>query len=87
MTKLGVGCTICVRCIAMAGKKLLGEIMIEMGLASREIIIECLNMQTEIHRKGLEPVPIGRLLVKTGHITMEQLEKALRKQARTRPPS
>lgn len=71
----------------MAENKLLGEIMVEMGLASREIIIECLNMQTEIHRKGLERVPIGRLLVKTGHITMEQLEKALEEQAKLRLPS
>ncbi|MDI6828052.1 MAG: hypothetical protein QME62_06170 [Armatimonadota bacterium] len=71
----------------MSENKLLGEIMIEMGLASREIIMECLKMQTEIHQKGLDPVPIGRLLIKTGHITMEQLEKALAKQAKSRLPS
>jgi len=71
----------------MAENKLLGEIMIDMGLASREIIMECLSMQTEIHRKGLDPVPIGRLLIKTGHINMEQLEKALAKQAKSRLPS
>ena len=71
----------------MAKNKLLGEIMIEMGLASRELIVECLNAQTEIHRKGLDPVPIGRLLVKTGHVTMKQLEKALEKQARYKLPN
>lgn len=71
----------------MAHKKLLGEIMIEMGLASRELIVECLNKQTEIHAKGLDPVPIGKLLVKTGHVTMEQLEKALEKQAKYRLPN
>ncbi|MDH7480749.1 MAG: hypothetical protein QHH26_02075 [Armatimonadota bacterium] len=71
----------------MAENKLLGEIMIDMGFASREIIMECLKMQTEIHQKGLDPVPIGRLLIKTGHITMEQLEKALAKQAKSRLPS
>ncbi|MCL6519170.1 MAG: hypothetical protein K6T99_05020 [Armatimonadetes bacterium] len=71
----------------MAENKLLGEIMIDMGFASREVIMECLKMQTEIHQKGLDPVPIGRLLIKTGHITMEQLEKALAKQAKSRLPS
>lgn len=71
----------------MEKNKLLGEIMIEMGLASRDIIIDCLNMQTEIHQKGLDPVPIGRLLVKTGCITTEQLAKALERQARRRLPN
>lgn len=41
----------------MSENKLLGEIMIEMGLASREIIMECLKMQTEIHQKGSIPCP------------------------------
>lgn len=68
-------------------KKLLGEIMIEMGMASRDIITECLNRQTEIHQKGLDPIPIGKLLVKTGCITTDQLEKALAKQSRYRIPS
>lgn len=68
----------------MATDKPLGEIVIDMGFASREQVIECLNVQTEIHQKGLEPVPIGRLLVKTGHVTMEQLEKALQKQMKYR---
>lgn len=71
----------------MATDKPLGEIMIDMGFASREQIIECLNMQTEIHQRGLDPVPIGRLLIKTGHVTMEQLEKALAKQMKYRLPS
>ena len=71
----------------MADNKLLGEIMIDMGLASREMVMECLNTQTEIHQKGLDPVPIGRLLIKSGHVTMEQLEKALAKQATMRPAS
>ena len=71
----------------MAENKFLGEIMIEMGLASREIIVECLNAQTEIHRKGQQSVPIGALLVKTGCVTMEQLDKALEKQAKYRLPS
>jgi len=71
----------------MATDKPLGEIIIDMGFASREQIIECLNMQTEIHQRGLDPVPIGRLLIKTGHVTMEQLEKALAKQTKYRLPS
>ncbi len=71
----------------MATDKPLGEIVIDMGFASREQVIECLNVQTEIHQKGLEPVPIGRLLVKTGHVTMEQLERALQQQMKHRLPS
>ena len=67
--------------------KLIGEIMVEMGLASRELVIDCLNVQTEIHRKGLDPIPIGKLLVKTGYLSLEQLEKALEKQRRYRIPS
>ena len=71
----------------MVRNKLLGEIMIEMGLASHELIIDCLNIQTEIHRRGLDPIPIGKLLMKTGHVTMEQLEAALEKQSKYRLPS
>jgi len=71
----------------MAANRLLGEIIIEMGLASRELVVECLTLQTEIHRKGLDPVPIGTLLVKTGYVSIEQLEKALEKQARYRLPN
>ena len=71
----------------MAKNKLLGDILIEMGIASREIIVECLNMQTEIHQKGLDPVPIGKLLLKTGYITTDQLNKALDKQSRYRLPN
>lgn len=67
--------------------KLIGEIMVEMGLASRELIIDCLNIQTEIHRRGMEQVPLGRLLVKTGCLTVDQLEEALDTQARSRLPS
>lgn len=71
----------------MSDNKLIGEIMVEMGLASRELIVECLNVQTEIHRKGLDPVPIGQLMVKTGCVTMSQLERALEKQSKYRLPN
>ena len=71
----------------MPHNKLIGEILIEMGLASRELIVDCLNRQMEIHRQGLEPIPIGTLLVKTGHVSMEHLEKALEKQMKNRLPS
>ena len=71
----------------MVRNKLLGEIMVEMGLASRDLIIDCLNIQTEIHRRGLDPIPIGKLLVKTGHVTLEQLEAALEKQCKYHLPS
>jgi len=71
----------------MMRNKLLGEIMIEMGLASSELIIDCLNIQTEIHRRGLDSVPLGKLLIKTGHVTLEQLEVALEQQSRYRLPS
>jgi hypothetical protein len=67
---------------AMTQKKLLGEIMVEMGLAPRDLVVECLNMQTEIHRKGLEPVPLGKLLVKTGCVTISDLDRALERQAK-----
>ena len=66
----------------MTQKKLLGEIMVEMGLAPRDLVVECLNMQTEIHRKGLEPVPLGKLLVKTGCVTISDLDRALERQAK-----
>ena len=71
----------------MPHNKLIGEILIEMGLASKEVVVDCLNKQMEIHRQGLEPMPIGTLLVKTGHVSMEQLEKALEKQTKNRLPS
>lgn len=71
----------------MSKNRLLGEILIEMGLASRELIVECLNMQTEIHHKGLGPIPIGELVVKTGCMTMSDLERALSKQTKYRLPS
>ena len=71
----------------MAENKLLGDIMVEMGLASRELIVECLNVQTEIHRKGLDAIPLGRLLVKSGRVSTEQLQEALDKQAKYRLPN
>jgi hypothetical protein len=71
----------------MAENKLIGEIMIEMGLASRDVIVECLNAQTEIHQSGKGHIPLGALLVKTGCVSMTQLEKALEKQSRYRLPS
>lgn len=71
----------------MAQNRLLGEIMVEMGLASRELVVECLNKQTEIHRRGMSPIPIGQLLVKTGCVTTSELEKALEEQAKYHLPN
>ena len=71
----------------MPHNKLIGEILIEMGLAPKEVVVDCLNKQMEIHRQGLEPIPIGTLLVKTGHVSMADLEKALEKQTKNRLPS
>jgi len=71
----------------MAENRLIGEILVEMGFASQELVVECLNKQTEIHHKGLEPIPLGTLLMKTGHLSMEQLEKALERQTKYRLPS
>lgn len=71
----------------MPHNKLIGEILVEMGLASKELVLDCLNKQVEIHRQGLKPIPIGTLLVKTGHVSMEDLEKALENQTRNRLPS
>lgn len=71
----------------MPKKKPIGEIMIKMGIVTKEMVTECLNMQTEIHRKHLDPVPLGKLLMKTGYINQDQLEKALAKQLRGRLPN
>jgi hypothetical protein len=71
----------------MSKKKLIGEIMVQMGIVTRDVVTECLNMQTEIHQKNLDPMPLGRLLMKTGHITQDQLEKALTKQQRYHLPN
>ena len=71
----------------MAENRLLGEIMIEMGLASRELVTDCLNAQTEIHTSGHRRIPLGTLLLKTGCVTQAQLEKALEKQTRYRMPN
>lgn len=71
----------------MVRNKLLGDIMVEMGLASRDLVVECLNKQTEIHQKGLDPVPIGKLLVKSGCVTTSDLERALDKQAKYHLPN
>lgn len=71
----------------MAENRLLGEIMIEMGLASRELVTDCLNAQTEIHAGGQGRIPLGTLLMKTGCVSHAQLEKALEKQSRYRLPN
>lgn len=71
----------------MARHKPLGEIMVDMGLTSEDIIIECLNKQTEIHSEGSEHLPLGKLLVRAGYITSEQLQAALEEQARRKLPS
>lgn len=71
----------------MPHNKLIGEILIEMGLASKEVVMDSLNRQTEIHQRGQERIPIGTLMVKTGHLSMEDLEKALEKQMKNRLPS
>jgi len=71
----------------MTHHKLIGEILVEMGLASREVVVDCLNKQTEIHRCGLDPMPLGTLMVKTGTLSIEQLERALQKQSKCRLPS
>ena len=71
----------------MTHHKLIGDILVEMGLASRELVVESLNKQTEIHSKGLAPIPLGTLLVKSGHLSMNQLERALEQQSKYRLPS
>jgi hypothetical protein len=73
--------------LSMGHHKLIGEILVEMGLASRELVIECLNKQTEIHRCGLDPIPLGTMLLKTGHLSSDQLDRALEKQSKNRLPS
>jgi hypothetical protein len=71
----------------MTHHKLIGEILVEMGYASRELVVESLNKQTEIHTKGLDPIPLGTLLVKSGHLSMNQLDRALEQQSKYRLPS
>lgn len=66
----------------MAENKLLGEILIEMGVTTREMVVECLSKQTEIHLGGIGRMPLGQLLLKTGYVSAEQLERALAKQSR-----
>lgn len=62
--------------------KLIGDIMVEMGIASRELVTECLNKQTDVNHKGEVRIPLGVLLMKTGFVSQEQLDKALEKQAK-----
>ncbi|MHB1456367.1 MAG: hypothetical protein ACYC0V_05565 [Armatimonadota bacterium] len=64
--------------------KLLGEIMIDMGIASKEMVVDCLNKQTEIHQKNGVTQPIGKLMLKNGYVTMKQLEKALELQSKNK---
>ncbi|MHB0912131.1 MAG: hypothetical protein ACYC2Y_01625 [Armatimonadota bacterium] len=64
-------------------KKRLGDVVIEMGMASRDMVVECLNTQSEGNKK----VPLGSLLVEAGYVTLDQLEKALDKQSKYRLPS
>lgn len=58
--------------------------MIDMGIASKEMVVECLNKQIEIHHKEGVSQPLGKLLMKSGYITMKQLEKALEKQSKNK---
>lgn len=68
----------------MVENRLIGEILIQMGYASRDLIIECLNAQMEVHRMDAGRIPLGTLLLKTGHVTSDQLDKALAQQAKYR---
>ena len=65
-------------------KKLLGEILVDMGIVTREMITECLNKQIEVHQKSNKMQPIGKLLMKRGYITSKQLEAALEQQSKNK---
>lgn len=57
-------------------RRLLGEILIEMGFASSQQVQEAWRTQTEDYRSGL----LGEILMEMGAVNLEQIVEALRKQ-------
>lgn len=57
-------------------RRLLGEILIEMGFASSQQVQEAWRTQTEDYRSGL----LGEILMEMGAVNLEQVVEALRKQ-------
>ncbi len=58
----------------------LGEILVDMGLASGQEVERALEEQ----RQGTEWMPLGQILVQKGIVTEDQVERALVVQARSR---
>ena len=60
-------------------RKQLGLILIELGYIDKEKLIRYIELQTELYMKtDIQSVPLlGELLVETGEITEDQLNKAL----------
>lgn len=57
-------------------RRLLGEILVEMGFASSQQVHEAWRSQTEDYRSGL----LGEILMEMGAVNLEQVVEALRKQ-------
>jgi hypothetical protein len=65
-----------------SGEKI-GEVLIRLGLLNECQLKALLDFQKHQTAPSSSPLRLGELLVATGHISREQLEKALRKQSQT----
>jgi len=62
----------------------LGQLLVRNGLISEAALSECLGVQREVARAGLDDIPrLGELLIARGFLTREQVVAALSQQAQT----
>jgi hypothetical protein len=57
---------------------LFGEICINLGFTSPEMVLECLNIQKYEDNAGLPHRYLGEIMLEVGAITKEQLDEALK---------
>jgi hypothetical protein len=58
----------------------IGEILMEMGCLTEKQLRNALQKQEEVDMRGERHVPIGKILVESGFITLEDLLLALAQQ-------
>lgn len=71
----------------MAEKKyLLGEILISLGVLTKEQLDMALKEQKELDAKGKEHKPVGQILLEHGFITPNDLIEAIKIQTKQKEP-
>ena len=71
----------------MAEKKyLLGEILISLGVLTKEQLDTALKEQKELDTQGKEHKPVGQILLEHGFITPNDLIEAIKIQTKQKEP-